>query len=126
MKLKLGFLSLAFLITPYLKAIDSFELNQFKISVEFQALDSLDQLPTNTYTVSVVKHKRGKAILFTMFTGLFGGHRIYFGTHHRTPIIYSITLGGLGVLPLVDLINIIFTKDLSVFEHKHEIIMWGK
>jgi hypothetical protein len=74
---------------------------------------------------SPVKFKRGKAILFTVFTGLFGGHRIYFGTHHRTPIIYSITLGGLGILPLVDLINIIFTKDLSKFDNKTQIIMWG-
>ena len=72
-----------------------------------------------------VKFKRGKAILFTVFTGLFGGHRIYFGTHHRTPIIYSVTLGGLGILPLVDLVNIIFTKDLSKFDNKTQIIMWG-
>jgi hypothetical protein len=72
-----------------------------------------------------VKFKRGKAILFTVFTGLFGGHRIYFGTHHRTPIIYSITLGGLGILPLVDLINIIFTKDINKFDNKTQIIMWG-
>ena len=72
-----------------------------------------------------VKFKRGKAILFTVFTGLFGGHRVYFGTHHRTPIIYSITLGGLGILPFVDLINIIFTKDLSKFDNKTQIIMWA-
>lgn len=81
----------------------------------------LDVAPENT----PVKFKRGKAILFTVFTGLFGGHRIYFGTHHRTPIIYSVTLGGLGILPLVDLVNIIFTKDLSKFDNKTQIIMWS-
>jgi len=81
----------------------------------------IDVAPENT----PVKFKRGKAILFTVFTGLFGGHRIYFGTHHRTPIIYSVTLGGLGILPLVDLVNIIFTKDLSKFDNKTQIIMWG-
>lgn len=73
-----------------------------------------------------VKFKRGKAIIFTILTGLLGGHRIYLGTHHRTPIIYSITLGGLGILPFVDLINLIFTKDISKFEDKSQIIMWGK
>ena len=73
-----------------------------------------------------VKFKRGKAILFTVFTGLFGGHRVYFGTKPRTPILYSITLGGLGILPTIDLINIIFTKDLSKFEDKPQVIMWGK
>jgi len=73
-----------------------------------------------------VKFQRGKAIIFCLFTGILGGHRIYFGTHQRTPIIYSVTLGGFGILPLVDLIHIIFTKDLSKFENTPEIIMWGK
>lgn len=73
-----------------------------------------------------VKFKRGKAIIFCLLTGILGGHRIYLGTHQRTPIIYSLTLGGFGILPLVDLIHIIFTKDLSKFDNKQEIIMWSK
>jgi len=76
--------------------------------------------------VVTVKFQRGKAILFTVFTGFLGGHRIYLGTHQRTPIIYSVTLGGLGILPLIDLVQIIFTKDLSKFEYRPQIIMWGK
>ena len=86
----------------------------------------LEELAADTNTTSKVKFKRGKAILFTVFTGLFGGHRIYLGTHQRTPILYSITLGGLGILPLIDLVNIIFTKDLSRFEDIPQIIMWGR
>lgn len=70
--------------------------------------------------------KRGKAILFTIFTGILGGHRIYLGTHQRTPILYSITLGGLGILPVIDLFHIIFTKDLSRYENVPQIIMWGR
>jgi len=83
----------------------------------------LEELADDT---NKVKFKRGKAILFTVFTGLFGGHRIYLGTHQRTPILYSITLGGLGILPLIDLVNIIFTKDLSKFEGIPQIIMWER
>lgn len=86
----------------------------------------LDVLMEDSTLAAPVKFKRGKAILFTVFTGFFGGHRIYFGTHHRTPILYSITLGGLGILPLIDLVNIIFTKDLSTFENVPQIIMWGR
>tara|TARA_B100000809_G_C15138678_1_gene531893 strand:+ start:1054 stop:1479 length:426 start_codon:yes stop_codon:yes gene_type:complete len=86
----------------------------------------LEELAADTNTTSEVKFKRGKAILFTVFTGLFGGHRIYLGTHQRTPILYAITLGGLGILPLIDLVNIIFTKDLSKFEGIPQIIMWGR
>ena len=108
------------------KANDSFKLShqEFQLIVEYQTQHSdFSAIPTVT---STVKFKRGKAIIFTLLTGLFGGHRIYFGTHHRTPIIYSVTLGGLGVLPIVDLINIIFTKDLKRFENNPQIIMWGK
>lgn len=71
-----------------------------------------------------VKFKRGKAILFTIFTGILGGHRIYMGTHQRTPIIYSVTFGGFGILPLIDLVHLIFKKDISVYENKTQIIMW--
>lgn len=111
------------------KADDNLELTSTELIV-LTGLDSLSEsneiIFDEAYEVNEpVKFKRGKAILFTVFTGLFGGHRIYFGTHHRTPIIYSITLGGLGILPLVDLINIIFTKDLSKFDNKTQIIMWG-
>lgn len=108
------------------KANDVVELTfeEFQIIIEFQdtnQVNEFDSIPTRQ-----VKLKRGKAILFTVFTGFLGGHRIYFGTHHRTPIIYSITFGGLGILPIIDLIHIIFTKDLARYEHKSQIIMWGK
>lgn len=110
------------------RASDNLELsaNEFTILIELDKnLENgnfiLDVTPENTS----VKFKRGKAILFTVFTGLLGGHRVYFGTHQRTPIIYAVTLGGLGILPLVDLVNIVFTKDLSKFDNKTQIIMWG-
>ena len=86
--------------------------------VSLQYSDSLNNAP--------VKFKRGKAILFTIFTGILGGHRIYLGTHHRTPVIYSLTFGGLGILALIDLIHIVFTEDLSIFQDKSQMIMWRK
>lgn len=99
-------------------------VQQGKLIVDAQL--QLEKLAADTNATTQVKFKRGKAILFTVFTGLFGGHRIYLGTHQRTPILYSITLGGLGILPLIDLVNIIFTKDLSKFEGIPQIIMWGR
>ncbi|MCO6499390.1 MAG: TM2 domain-containing protein [Vicingus serpentipes] len=88
--------------------------------------DSSEQVIGIDSIAPVVKFKRGKAILFTIFTGFLGGHRIYLGTHQRTPILYSVTLGGLGILPVIDLIHLVFTKDLTVFENKTQIIMWSK
>lgn len=122
-----GFLFLSFIFfVSNIKASDAIELSSkdFQIVIDFQDTNQVaefDSIPSR-----VVKFKRGKAILFTVFTGFLGGHRIYFGTHHRTPIIYSITFGGLFILPLIDLVHIIFTKDLSRYEHKSQIIMWGK
>jgi len=73
-----------------------------------------------------VKFKRGKAIVLTILTGFLGGHRIYLGTHQRTPIIYSVTFGGFGILPLIDLVHLIFIKDISIYENNTQIMMWRK
>ena len=119
------FLFFSLVIFDSSNANESFELNieDYQVIVEYNE----NNFASNDSTVtSSVKFKRGKALLFTIFTGFLGGHRIYLGTHHRTPILYSVTLGGLGILPLVDLIHIIFTKDLSIFEYRSQIIMWGK
>jgi len=86
--------------------------------------DSLDVLET-TFIESEVKFKRGKAIIFTVLTGIFGGHRIYLGTRPRTAILYSVTLGGLGVLPLIDLIHLIFVKDISRYNNNQQVFMWS-
>lgn len=97
--------------------------------INFAVLE-VDSLEKDTLIVPneerKVKFRRGKAILFTIFTGILGGHRVYLGTHQRTPILYSVTLGGLGILPLIDLAHIIFTKDLSKFNNVPQIIMWRK
>lgn len=140
MRLRILFLfSFCFLINLNSKANNSVGLslneNQFRgvqrssflelpFIVSVQENNLADSVSDNA--IVTVKFQRGKAILFTVFTGFLGGHRIYLGTHQRTPIIYSVTLGGLGILPLIDLIQIIFTKDLSKFEYRPQIIMWGK
>jgi hypothetical protein len=115
------------LTTIVLKANDKkFKLTSEQIQLIVDVQGELGNDSTTSLVQKKVKFRRGKAILFTVFTGFLGGHRIYFGSHHRTPIIYSLTFGGLGILPLIDLIHIIFTKDLSKYQDKSQIIMWGK
>lgn len=116
------------LFTFQVNANNGLELNANEIKVLIELDKTLQKGDLQIQVLpekSEVKFKRGKAIIFTVLTGFLGGHRIYLGTHHRTPIIYSVTLGGLGILPLVDLVNIIFTKDISKFENRSQIIMWG-
>ncbi len=103
----------------------------FSSTIKKDSLSTLDgeiitttELEMEVLDNEEVKFKRGKAILFTIFTGILGGHRIYMGTHQRTPIIYSVTFGGFGILPLIDLAHLIFKKDISVYENKTQIIMW--
>tara|TARA_B100000809_G_scaffold190766_2_gene189411 strand:- start:8195 stop:8575 length:381 start_codon:yes stop_codon:yes gene_type:complete len=115
------------LTTIVLKANDNkFKSSLAQIQLNEVVQEELGNDSTNLRPPKKVKFRRGKAILFTVFTGFLGGHRIYFGSHHRTPIIYSLTFGGLGLLPLIDLIHIIFTKDLSKFQEKSQVIMWRK
>jgi len=121
-------------------ANDEFEVRKVKVSLfQKQEAFTVEQLDGMQLVIDSVlledssivnkpnkyKHRRLKAILFTLFTGPLGGHRIYLGTHQRTPIIYAITLGGFGILPVIDLIHIIFTKDLTTYDEKPQVIMWG-
>lgn len=105
--------------------------NSFSSTIKKDSLSTLEgeiftaaELEMEIQQNGEVKFKRGKAILFTVLTGFLGGHRIYMGTHQRTPIIYSVTFGGFGILPIVDLLHLIFKKDISVYENKSQIIMW--
>lgn len=65
------------------------------------------------------------AVLITIFLGPFGGHRIYLGTDVKVPIIYTLTLGGgLGILPLCDIVAILVNKNLNDYAESSQIIMW--
>ena len=65
--------------------------------------------------------------MLTVGLGLFGVHRMYLGTDMKVPIIYVLTLGGgLGVLPLIDLLAILFTKDLEPYKDNDKVFMWAK
>lgn len=67
------------------------------------------------------------AIALTLALGPFGAHRIYLGTNVKVPLFYTLTLGGgLGILPVLDLLHIIFTKDLSPYFNNDKIFMWGQ
>lgn len=71
-------------------------------------------------------HKKIVAALLCVSLGPFGMHRLYLGTTPQVAAAYSATLGGVGILPLVDLFAIIFTKDLSRFKNNNRVMMWRK
>jgi len=62
----------------------------------------------------------------TVTLGIFGVHRLYLGTAPHIPVLYTVTLGGgLGIVPLVDLIFILATKDPNKFKNDERFFMWG-
>lgn len=59
--------------------------------------------------------------------GLFGGHRIYLGTSPIVPIVYIATLGGcFGILPFIDFVVILVSKDVNEYTNNPKIFMWVK
>ncbi len=71
--------------------------------------------------------KRITAAILTVTLGPLGAHRLYLGTQPQVPAMYLTTIGGgVGLIPLIDLIAILTTKDLSIYENNKKVLMWLK
>jgi TM2 domain-containing membrane protein YozV len=65
------------------------------------------------------------AFCLAILLGPFGAHRIYLGTRHMVPVAYVLTLGGgLGVVPVIDAILILATKNLEPYQNNPRFFMW--
>ena len=88
-----------------------------------------------TKVVNQLKHRRALkaqenprvvAAVTTLLLGPFGAHRIYLGTSAKVPVFYTVTLGGgLGVLPIIDLLCILTVKEISRYYNNENIFMWA-
>jgi TM2 domain-containing membrane protein YozV len=57
--------------------------------------------------------------------GPFGVHRMYLGTDVHVPVFYTLTLGGgMGILPLIDLGMLLFSKDLERLKNHPGVFLW--
>ena len=70
-------------------------------------------------------NQRAVAIGLDVSLGLFGVHRMYLGTDLKVPVIYTATIGGGGVLWLVDLGLLIAVKDLTPFKDNPNVFIWN-
>ena len=61
-----------------------------------------------------------------LLLGPFGAHRIYLGTTPKVAIIYGVTFGGFCILVLLDLVHLVFSKDLKSYRNNDRVLMWGK
>ena len=70
-------------------------------------------------------NQRAVAIGLDVSLGLFGVHRMYLGTDLKVPVIYTSTIGGGGVLWLIDLGLLVAVKDLTPFKNNPNVFMWN-
>lgn len=70
-------------------------------------------------------NQRAVVIGLDVSLGLFGVHRMYLGTDLKVPVIYTSTIGGGGVLWLVDLGLLVAVKDLTPFKNNPNVFMWN-
>lgn len=80
--------------------------------------------PINTDT-SQFQIKKWELILTNIFFGIFGMHRVYLGCKPYIPILYTATIGGAGVVVLIDLFILIFKQDYSDIS-QNRFIFWKK
>ena len=86
----------------------------------------LRSVPSADSIEVVVEDQRLVGSTLALLLGPFGAHRIYLGTTPKVAIIYGLTFGGFGVLPLIDLGHLLFTKDLQPYRNNDRLIMWGR
>ncbi|MBL4651423.1 MAG: TM2 domain-containing protein [Flavobacteriales bacterium] len=83
-----------------------------------------DSVLSSTLDKKTIRRKKAIAIGLAITLGPFGVHRLYLGTDNKIPVIYSITLGAFGILPLTDIIAILTTKNIEQYLDNQQIIMW--
>jgi len=57
--------------------------------------------------------------------GAFGAHRLYLGTTPKVAVFYGLTFGGFGILAIMDLAHLLFTRDLAPYRQNDKVFMWG-
>jgi len=86
----------------------------------------------DTIKADTVHHKKHRivAALLAFPLGVFGLHRMYLGSPGIVPFIYVATVGGgLGVLPFIDFVVILLSKDRdfhAVYTHNKHLFIWQK
>lgn len=67
-------------------------------------------------------------LAFPVPFGFLGTHRIYLGSAPWMPVVYTVTLGGGGLLCLIDFFAIVFADEETFrsYEQNGKIFMWMK
>jgi TM2 domain-containing membrane protein YozV len=100
--------------------------NQSELAAEGLIIPSVKKIKLITLLQNAtVENKKVTAAILTLTLGMLGVHRIYLGTAPYIPAVYLFTFGGgFFVLPIIDLVMILTTNDITKFENNNKVLMW--
>lgn len=102
-----------------------FTIDSISTIQDFDSTFSIDSIRIDNQKVK--PKRRIYAALLCLTLGPFGMHRLYLGTEPRVAAAYTLTLGGgCGLITVIDLFAIVFSKDISHFKDNDQFIMWKK
>ena len=89
----------------------------------------LDSLLAEGWALDTLAHRENSRLIssgLAVLLGPFGAHRLYLGTTPKVAIIYGVTFGGFGILALLDLGHLLFSKDLEPYRNNDRVFMWSR
>jgi TM2 domain-containing membrane protein YozV len=88
---------------------------------------SISEVQLNRDTIHAINHPKRTAAILTLTLGMLGVHRLYLGCKPWVPVFYLLTVGGgFFILPVIDLIFILKSKNISEYYNNSDILMWLK
>lgn len=129
MKIKLIFLLLSYFLVGLSGISQSAYDNLSTIHPSLEIVDNKDTSKISSQKTQVGSPRESKrfvAAVLCLTLGPFGMHRLYLGSTPQVAAAYSVTLGAIGIVPVVDFLLISFSKDISRFKNNGKVIMWGK
>lgn len=103
----------------------------FLFSLTATAISENDTLekPLSKDSLKILrKHKLKAALLAFPLIGITGAHRVFMGSQPYMPVVYLATVGGFGILPLIDFVVILATPahKLKRYEPSKKVFFWAQ
>ena len=114
-------------IIPIKVSAQTDEIYNYSSDIQLQIQENTDTNKIIVQKKSELKYRESKrfmAAFLCLTLGPFGMHRLYLGASPQVAAAYSVTLGAIGIVPVVDLLLITFSKDISKFKNNGKVIMW--
>ncbi len=134
MKKLFTLLLLCIFLIPVGANAESYRIDQSKIDASFAAATEMSILSvfdmSGMQSPGQVLDDKDPVMAFILATvlGGFGIHRLYLGTEPIVIILYIVTVGGCGIIALVDWIMLLMVlldeKDMGPYIDNPSFIMW--